>query len=303
MNQNQTTSDAIQPFPELPFEIVCLILEKVIEMEPRGAVKLLCLSRDFRSTVERALHRCIVLKSSSAADSFLNTLKSHPDIFQNHVQVLCTTTALPTSKLHSIFSACPGLQKIAIFRWEGLEPDVALDDLSSSGPRPSKLSCDFRWTRRIDGSDRFSLPLFENVTHLELDVDEVHDFDGRRLHCLTQLTYLSICDTYTRFHGSEIIQKLHLADSISVCILYSASYLFLSQDTINDMVPDLRVVIARDPHRRGDNDGNSLRRALVQPSHYLRQWGPPRLNKAELDMWEEAEEIVKVRRAKLTAAK
>ncbi|KAJ7584070.1 hypothetical protein C8J56DRAFT_1054595 [Mycena floridula] len=78
--------DALQPFPQLPFEIVCLILDEVLEMEPRRAPELVSLSRNIQPIVERTLYRCIILKTSSAADSFLDTLKSHSDIFQNHVQ-------------------------------------------------------------------------------------------------------------------------------------------------------------------------------------------------------------------------
>ncbi|KAJ7584053.1 hypothetical protein C8J56DRAFT_1054576 [Mycena floridula] len=284
--------DAIRPFPQLPFEIVCLIIEAVLEIEPRRALELVCLSRDIQPIVERALHRCIILRSYLAACTFLNMLKSPRfEAFENQFMVLCCTEAFTISTLRSIFSACSGLQTIAIFLldWEegqeGPERDVALDDLASSGPRPSKLSCDFRCMRRLDGSDRFSLPLFQNVTHLELDVDNVDDFDGRRLHYLTQLTHLSICDAYEQFHRSQIIQKLHLPDSVSVCILYSPSYLLLSRDIINDMIPDPRIVIAKDPVYRGEDDGNGHR-----------------LAEDDLDMWEEAEEIVKVRRAKLTAA-
>ncbi|KAJ7575195.1 hypothetical protein C8J56DRAFT_1063735 [Mycena floridula] len=296
--------DAIQPFPQLPFEIVCLIIKEILEIEPRRALELVSLSRDIQPIVERALHRCIILKTFSTANSFLDTLKSHrrPDIFQNHVQVFCTTRALTTSDLHSIFSACSGLQKIGIFRWEGLKPDAALDDLASSGPRPSKLSCDSRWAWRSDGSDRFALPLFQNVTHLELVIPNVGDFNAKRLHCLTHLTHVSLVDTIGNFNGSQIIQQLHMADSIAVCILYSRSYLSLSQDTISDMISDPRIVVARNPDDREDDTGNVLWRALVQRGHFIRQWGRPRMDKVELDMWEEAEEMVKARRAKLTAA-
>ncbi|KAJ7583995.1 hypothetical protein C8J56DRAFT_1095042 [Mycena floridula] len=240
--------DAIQPFPELPFELVCLIIEAILEIEPRKAVELVCLSRDIQPIVERALHRCIT-------------------------KVLCCTHALEIDALQSIFPACSGLQQIGIFLWawegkwpEALTPNAALDDLASTGPRPSKLSCDFHWIQRLDGSDCFSLPLFQNVTHFELDVADIEDFDAlNHLHSLTNLTHVSFVDT----------------------------------DIINDTITDPRIVIASDLHqyRRDHKNGHILWRDLADCKHYIRQWGQ-RLEEDELDMWEEAEEIVKVQRAK-----
>ncbi|KAJ7584074.1 hypothetical protein C8J56DRAFT_197304 [Mycena floridula] len=254
-------------------------------------------------SVERVLHRYIILRSHSAAQSFLDTLKSHrpPYPLEDRAKVFCCAVPLKTSELHLIFSACSGLQKIGIFG--SVELGVALDDLASSGPRPSKLSCDFGWIRRSDGSDRFSLPLFENVTHLELDIPTVGDFDTKRLHRLTHLTHVSLVNTIGGFRSSGIIHQLHLADSIVVCILYSRSYFFLSRDTISEMISDPRTVIAADPDfNREDNAGDILWRPLTQGRHFIRQWGRPRLDKAELDMWDEAEEIVKIQRARLAAA-
>ncbi|KAJ7583997.1 hypothetical protein C8J56DRAFT_196165 [Mycena floridula] len=229
--------------------------------------------------------------------------RCRPDTIQRQVKVLCCTEAFKISTLRSIFSACSDLQTIGIFIWAETwaRLDAALDDLASTGPRPSKLSCDSWWTRRIDGSDRFSLPLFQNVTHLELRVTKVEDFDANRLYSLASLTHLSLVDTSGEFYVSRIIQQLDLADSIMVCILYSTSYLFLSRDTI--MVPDPRVLVVSMSldHRLGGGNTNVLVRNLDDANHYIRQWGQS-LETDKLDMWEEAEEIVKMQRARLAAS-
>ncbi|KAJ7584023.1 hypothetical protein C8J56DRAFT_1166894 [Mycena floridula] len=94
-------SDAMQPFPELPFEIVCLIIGAMVEIEPKRALELVCLSRDIQPIVERALHRYIVLKDRPAADSFLEMLKlpRRPDTLRNQ-------TKLESSIIPESFSSC-----------------------------------------------------------------------------------------------------------------------------------------------------------------------------------------------------
>ncbi|KAJ7584022.1 hypothetical protein C8J56DRAFT_952428 [Mycena floridula] len=220
-------------------------------------------------------------------------LKSHrhPDTVQQQAEVLCCTEDLTIAALHSIFSACSGLRTIGIFIWadegqEALAVDVALDALASAGPRS-------------DGSDRFYLPLFQNVTHLELDVTQVDDFDGKRLFSLANLTHLSLVDLTSGEFYDRFIQQLPLADSIMVCILYSASY--FGQDTIDDAIADARIIAARSPDQRDNQNASILWRDFIDERHYIRQWGR-RTCGEELDMWDEAEEIVKVQQAKLTAA-
>ncbi|KAJ7584033.1 hypothetical protein C8J56DRAFT_1054559 [Mycena floridula] len=264
-------SDAIEPFPELPFEIVCLIIEAILKIEPRKAVELVYLSRDIQLIVERALHRCIILKSHPAANSFLDMLKSrHPDTIQHQAKVLCCIVDLTIATLHSIFSACSGLQTIGIFIWddeyEALTLDAALDDLAAAGPLTVSLSPSF---------------------------PKRHPF-GARLPAAAPHAF--------RRKGPSLLGKfnplLHLADSIVVCIFYpNCDY----GDLLQDPATDPRIIIAIDPDQRDDQNGSILWRDLNDCRHYLRQWGR-RLDGEELDMWGEAEEIVKVQRAKLAAA-
>ncbi|KAJ7584081.1 hypothetical protein C8J56DRAFT_1054606 [Mycena floridula] len=122
-----------------------------------------------------------------------------------------------------------------------------------------------------------SLPFFQNVTHLELNVNQVGDLDAlNHLYPLASLTHLSIVHTDEDLHSGE--------------------YHFVPQ------IQDPRVVTSRYPDRQSYENKNVLRRPLAQKNHYIRQWGQPRLGKAGLDIWEEAEEIVKIQRAKLAAA-
>ncbi|KAJ7584141.1 hypothetical protein C8J56DRAFT_952720 [Mycena floridula] len=94
--------------------------------------------------------------------------------------------------------------------------------------------------------------------------------------------------------------QLNLADSISVCIIYSWFYCReFESDALQNLVQSTepRIVIAtygfdgQEPIR----NVNVLWRDLEDEGHFARQWGR-REDAQELDMWEEAEEIVKARR-------
>ncbi|KAJ7585216.1 hypothetical protein C8J56DRAFT_1053605 [Mycena floridula] len=71
--------------------------------------------------------------------------------YQNQVEVLCMTTGLKLHQILSIFSACSNLRMPGMFYWDDehksmAELDASLDALAASGPRPSKLAYDLRWT-------------------------------------------------------------------------------------------------------------------------------------------------------------
>ncbi|KAJ7576737.1 hypothetical protein C8J56DRAFT_899827 [Mycena floridula] len=303
------SSDMIESFPDLPFEIICLIIEEMLEMVPKRAVELVSLSQNIRPIVELALYRCIIMKDRSMIALFLDItpnsrFRSNPLFYQTRVKTLCITKSWEVSYLQKVFSACAGVQSLAIYVWHvvqknAMETNDALNALASSGPSPVKLSCDFCWTQRLNGSGRFDLPLFQNVTHLELEVVTREDFDGKRLHCLKQLTHLSLIDSDAMHPETQIPglpSQLHLADSILVCIVFSKAYDSHFAPVLQDLIrsTEPRIVIATlDPDER-KRIRNVLWRNLVNMGHFTRQWGL-RGDIQELDMWEEAEEIVKER--------
>ncbi|KAJ7585218.1 hypothetical protein C8J56DRAFT_1053607 [Mycena floridula] len=182
------------------------------------------------------------------------------------------------------------------------ELDESLDALAARGPCPSKLACDLRWTLHHKGHHRFTIPLFQNVTHLELYSSECfRNFNTKHLHALTNLAYLSLI----LLNGStdpvvKLLQKLSLADSILVCI-YSPYFLYLDDlESIRFLSKDPRLVLAVDPGRLDESDSRSetiLWRPLSDPDHFIRQWGRQLDGEEEMDMWEAAEAIVKVQRA------
>ncbi|KAJ7584140.1 hypothetical protein C8J56DRAFT_1166978 [Mycena floridula] len=300
------SSDTIQPFPKLPFEIICLIIEEMLEIAPKRAVELVSLSRNIRPIVERALYRCLILQGRSMVRLFPDTTNSRvradPLFYQTRVKTLCIIEELTTADLQTVFSACSGVQSLAIYvrhieQTSAMETNDALNALASGRPSPAKLSCDFRWTQRSDGSHRFGLPLFQNVTHLELEVIRREDFDGKRLHCLKQLTHLSLIDSDAMHPETQVPglpSQLYLADSISVCIVFSKAYGSHFAPLLRILIrsTEPRIVIATLRPDGQEQIRNALWRNLDDVDHFARQWGR-REDAQELDMWEEAEEIVK----------
>ncbi|KAJ7585187.1 hypothetical protein C8J56DRAFT_950086 [Mycena floridula] len=302
--------DARTSFPELPLELVLVIVEKLLEVAPKRASELLLLSRNIKPIAEKALYRAIVLESERAAGLFVKMLESgcRPDSFyRTNVRALCIIEALQISILTSLFSACPRAQTIGIFSWNnwddpttnGLEVDKLLDAfMASNGPQPSRLSVDWRWCRH-----RFHLPLFQNVSHLQFYAtsnSRFTDFEAGELSPLTKLTHLSVTlvDPWVDAMP-EFISNLSetLGDSIQVCIVYIyADYDSATLESFRSKDP--RVVFAVHPGDMVSLVGaeNILLRDLLDKAAFVRQWGE-KLDEDEMDIWEEAEELVAVQRA------
>ncbi|KAJ7595481.1 hypothetical protein C8J56DRAFT_384190 [Mycena floridula] len=302
--------NATEPFPELPLELVLVIIEKLLEIQPRRAMELMTLSRHFLPIAEKTLYHSIVIKSKAATDLFVEMLKSgrRPKTFyQNHVKTFCLVGSLSILRtMHEIFSTCTGVHSIGILNWQDGPPvDGFLDALSVSGPRPSRfgMACTFMW------ADRLSLPLFENLTHLEFRLDDVVFlfFDTTCLHSLAKLTHLCLVGFFRSdlaIYIPRFVQDLVLADSIVVCILYQS---FDNPTSVEQfrllLARDPRFVFARKPHESDLKEsspeiGRALLRDLTTTDHFLRRWGTGP-DEEELDIWEEAEEIVRAQRSKL----
>ncbi|KAJ7600357.1 hypothetical protein C8J56DRAFT_7538 [Mycena floridula] len=297
------SSNATQPFPELPFELQCLILKEMVEIVPQTAVEFVSLSRDIRSTIERALYRCIVLRDSSSTFLFIDMLKARwqPDAFyKSWVKVLCLPCRLHSDDLRIILSACSGVQKLALIYANNMDDDA----LASSGPRPIELALHFLATRRSDGSDRFGLPLFQNVTHLQLnlwDIPDSESFDATCLQALPNLTHLSLLYFHDQPQLLALPQTLDLPDSIMVCILFCHDGIY--ETPIRDIpCQDPRVVIAKSlckSSQASKRIGTVLWRNLVNFEDFVKQWGR-HSDRDFVDMWEEAKEIVQIQRRNRT---
>ncbi|KAJ7585190.1 hypothetical protein C8J56DRAFT_143883 [Mycena floridula] len=302
----------MEPFPELPLELVFLIIETLLEIAPKRTLDLASLSRQIQPIVERAIYRCVVINERQQAGLFSRMIRSGhrpASFYQNHVRTLCIIYPLRIHELLAILSACSSVQTLGMFHWEDEEKsmeelDVSLDALASSGPRPSKLSCDVRWTLHPEGHlepHRFNLPFFQNVTHLELySYENFPDFEGEYLHALTNLTHISLAMMIPGIPSvSELFSKLALTDNILVCIIHPRSYNSVTVfEAIDLCSKEPRVVFAFTPPDSGDLESQPehiLWREILDDGHFLKQWG--RQAEGEMDMWEEAGSIVAAQRA------
>ncbi|KAJ7599375.1 hypothetical protein C8J56DRAFT_1040256 [Mycena floridula] len=233
--------------------------------------------------------------------------------YRDRVKILCITEELDILDLHAVLSACSGVQQLGLGwyyhfpgRWtmsrDGLH--AYIDALTSSGPRPSKLACNDEWTSRPDGTHRLALPLFYNITHLELTIVNADDFQGQTLQSLQKLTHLALVDALSPLPDDIVpTQQLALANSIAVCIIYADRFSCIERAVLEEIRKgflDPRVVLAR---MRPPNDhGNVLCRHISTESHFVVQWGRPMKEEEKMDMWEEAEAIVKSQRMKASSS-
>ncbi|KAJ7592536.1 hypothetical protein C8J56DRAFT_928905 [Mycena floridula] len=295
------TSNTVQPFPELPFEIVCLIIETMLEMAPNRAKELVTLSRNLQPVAEKALYHCVILEQPDSVELFSHSLAGCRSAW---VQTLCiiSNVLFNVSDLHAILSACSNIQTMLIDGAidEHLDQDSSLDALASSAPQPAQLKYDFSWTQRSDGSSRFGLPLFQNITHLELWDPEFTNFNGKQLHCLANLTHLSLMidNGYPLSPHLEHLQpNLFLSDSIVVCIIFQYCQDMNRPENIQNACvrfTDPRVVFSfgRGGYRNLERYGNVLWRGISNDENFIRRWGVRREDEGEMNMWKEAESIV-----------
>ncbi|KAJ7587061.1 hypothetical protein C8J56DRAFT_1165202 [Mycena floridula] len=290
---------SLEPFPDLPSELVMLIIEFLLDIMPSKAVKLVGLSRNIISIVERAIYRSIIFDNQIKIQRFVRLIESgHRPIafYQQNVQSICITTAVRLQHLLAILLACSNVQSLASV---GYVDD--LDELNQtrtetlfSCSTPSILACRLDWALD-DPSDmenhRFTKPLFQLVTHLTLFdshalLDEP-EFDSTILRCMQHLTHLClICPESTPLLASRLI----LADALVVCIISTinpASGLALSEI-------DPRIVfnaLLADDVNPGPHILR-LRHDISSLDHFTKQ-----RRAGELDIWEEAEAMVAFQRA------
>ncbi|KAF9065031.1 hypothetical protein BDP27DRAFT_103047 [Rhodocollybia butyracea] len=265
------------------------------------ALELITISRSLHLLVEQALYHCVVLDRQESAEDFRHAIQ-YSGCRSGWVKTLCITSEVKFSNdlsdLRAIFSMCTNIQTMAIDGWIDCFPlDADLEGLGSSGPRPTKLRYNFGWIQRRDGSHLFGLPLFQNVTHLELwDEENFDNLTG--LECLPNLTHLSLIidGGYPLSpHLENLQQKLSLSDSIVACIIFGNDQDMDRPERIQNACvgfSDPRIVFSFSGYTKYPKRfGNVMWRGILDDPHYIRQWGARARDDEEMDMWEEAEAI------------
>ncbi|KAJ7587113.1 hypothetical protein C8J56DRAFT_91842 [Mycena floridula] len=296
---------SLEPFPDLPTELVLLIVEFIVEIQPSKAVELLVLSRDIKPIVEQAMYRSVILMDETSIQLFAQSIESgcRPITFyQQNVHSICFAAEICLKQLLTILPACSKLQSLAEMGCIDELNQSSYTQLVSCGSSPARLSCVISWG--FDkGTDmrnhRFTQPLFQLVTHLEL-LDSRHildqpEFDGTVLHCLHHLTHICLIRwDFSARYDTSLASRLALADTLVVCIISIAAGRLAGVDSASI---DPRIVFDA-PATSGETTihPHILSRNIYSTSHFIKQWGTG-WSRGELDMWDEAEAIVALQRA------
>ncbi|KAJ7584054.1 hypothetical protein C8J56DRAFT_1054577 [Mycena floridula] len=151
-----------------------------------------------------------------------------------------------------------------------------------------------------DPIEPFPPPPFEIISLIIEQILEIEPKRARKdLHSLEALTHLSLVSrnpgTYAIRFLAALLRTLCLADSITVCIILSP---WLKDETGNYLEsPEPRVVLATSAEQdlHDERLDHVLRRRITDLTHFMRQRGR-RLESQEMDIWQEAEQVVRSQR-------
>jgi hypothetical protein len=207
---------------------------------------------------------------SGEVDQFLHTLRSRPpNFFASYVKTLVLTSVVNAKQAARIMSVCTGVVNFA-----SSVPCTTLVPTPNSF-HPQRLSINLG-SRQVADPD-FSLPLFANVTHLEI-VTKGTSWSGwsgfENLHRLTHLAVSFQGDA--RLGTLDVLHQILASCSSLKVLVVIAHNDYISRatlDLVQDHFSDPRVAFIREEARLQD---------------WLRGLDGGR------DMWERAEELVMV---------
>ncbi|KAJ7598496.1 hypothetical protein C8J56DRAFT_914198 [Mycena floridula] len=308
MSGPQTTeTDSGGPFPELPNEIVLVILDALVKIQPRKALELVALSHNFRAFFEGYIYKFVCLSTSTQIASFVGLIRSciRPNSFyHDQIRHLCIAYDHPALRdVIDIVSTCRNLQTLAIFDLN--EMAIPVNDRpaaraalrsslwSSGNLQPTRLSIPEIYMRDPETS-WINLSHLERLTHLEIcsgsfmHMDSDLQFNDNFLRHLPELTHLSYLGSRLLDAASSFASSLHLSPKTVVCIIW-----FGGVNSTLSWPNDHRIIFGAQ-YNDGPEDHPLpvLYRQISKVSIYLSDWGPRRSD--ERDMWELAEEIVEL---------
>ncbi|KAG1771629.1 hypothetical protein EV702DRAFT_1270818 [Suillus placidus] len=238
----------------LPFELEQDIFENAANSDRRSALSLALVARRVQFWVEPVIYNCVALQyggseSARVLEGFISATKTKPaSFFARYVKTLLLSD-IPTCFMMEILAVCTGLTDLRVWPYT---PSPVTQFVVASSIRPTHLYFSAEHLAAHGRPPNFSLPLFQELTHLEL-----HDTWGQLMAwapnfaMLPQLTHLALafgfpfsCGSIASYGLSTILAN---CSKLKVCVLrcmLSEDELRFGQDTaIANSIVDPRVVV------------------------------------------------------------
>ncbi|KIM72746.1 hypothetical protein PILCRDRAFT_829585 [Piloderma croceum F 1598] len=215
-----------------PLDVERLIFEEAACNDIRSAVQLALVCRRVQSWVEPIIYRTVSLHTIEIGDGFRRSLEittKPPSFYAQCVKVLY----LPTTSKYwcdhprttiKLFSYCQGVEHFVSYGspFSAIASTQLMDVITVMRPRRLVASL----THILPTNSRFSLPFFDNVTHLEISDLMDHWSTWSGFHHLRRLSHilLPVYDDFgTPFFTPDAVwvvkDLLAHCETLQVCVL------------------------------------------------------------------------------------
>ncbi|KAG1872520.1 uncharacterized protein F5891DRAFT_947961, partial [Suillus fuscotomentosus] len=169
--------------------------------------------------IEGLMYRTVVLASEARACLFVDSLRSRPVFASVNVKSLCIRGMVQLATAVEVIQLCSGIVDLALWILPEGDHDMLDHLLDALNKLPlSRLSIHLSTVfRRTDMPFLPSISLFSKVTHLDLLEGWVLWGSPIGIHCLTQLTHISL-RLFTDRTAPALLQMI-LADCIHLKVL------------------------------------------------------------------------------------
>ncbi|KAH8833197.1 hypothetical protein DL96DRAFT_1811714 [Flagelloscypha sp. PMI_526] len=182
------------PFPIIPLDIVQYIMEMAASMDKFTAKKLTQVSKTVQPWADKYLLKALIIRSQREALSLWTLFNESPTFTArcaSWTQCCVLGTEVDQSSMpRNIFVALHNLRSFAYWRYPLLFTEQLNFPSSPIGLRRLSLGCNDTYLVDSSPSLDMTLPLFQNLTHLELISLPIFPWEQIALDRLLQLTHM-----------------------------------------------------------------------------------------------------------------
>ncbi|KAJ7597780.1 hypothetical protein C8J56DRAFT_1041953 [Mycena floridula] len=183
---------SLRPFPDVPDDIVRLILEETVEGDYYSAFQLVLVAKHVQRWIDPLAYRVIKINSAKALSAICHTITSSirpAKFFVDHVKILAIDVD-DAEDINPLVAACPGIHSFASRRSRRLSPGLL--DLHLNLRLLYLDILEYIYEQSMNAFDGLNIPL-SRLTHLYVDALFYDTSYHRRLLELTPcLTHLCI---------------------------------------------------------------------------------------------------------------